>query len=197
MQVIASEKDRRVQQVTVVGGVADMARDLERRLAAYGISVLRHLDVEHSGSCVVPAGTDAIIVLNEMCSHSLSDKAVEQAKARGLPIASVSRKWALAETQLRRVGIIPKNALPVEPVAQEEEKPVNKEIKQAAQVTKQTPGAQQLPPSIESALRMLVEELKAQDGQSTVTQIAIDLDNFGQASVQYTVVAKTTNALVL
>jgi len=56
---------------------------------------------------VLPRAAEAVMIIRDMVSHSISDKANALGKAAGLPIAMVPRKWALALPILQRQGILP------------------------------------------------------------------------------------------
>ena len=82
--------------ILVVGGEESLViGNLRRKLEGLGLYPSHHvtnMKVVES----IPPDCKGVLIITDMCKHSLSNSAVELAKKRGLPFAAVQRKWSQA-----------------------------------------------------------------------------------------------------
>ena len=80
----------------VVGGEESLVNgNLKRKLEGLGLHPSHHvtnMKVVES----IPHDCQGVLIITDMCKHSLSNSAVELAKKKGLPFAAVQRKWSQA-----------------------------------------------------------------------------------------------------
>lgn len=95
-------------QVYVVGGADSLIKgNFGRKLSDSGLEVIGFHTGTKNHFTGLPAATESLIVIKDICSHGLSEQAVAAAKERGIPFAVVQRKWALALPILRVHGLVP------------------------------------------------------------------------------------------
>lgn len=92
-------------RVVVVGGADSFVRgNLTRKLDEHGVEVVGHL-AQTLGKAL-PAGTEGVVIIKDMVSHAMAGQAVDMAKASGVPVAMVQRKFSSALPVLRAKGIV-------------------------------------------------------------------------------------------
>lgn len=96
-----------MKQALVVGGEASFVQDkITQNLQTLDIEVAHHWEWKKQPPDTIPAGTQLVLLLYEMGSHSLFNKAKEAAQKEGIPAVNVSRKFVLLRKSLIDQGII-------------------------------------------------------------------------------------------
>jgi hypothetical protein len=91
--------------VMIAGGHGDMYRDLRRTLEASRPAVVPyHAERMKDFGKPIPADVDLIVILINYCGHGKSEKIVEQAKTRGIPVLPSTHKWAQLSMRLDGLG---------------------------------------------------------------------------------------------
>ena len=62
----------------------------------------------------LPREVEAVVVLKSWCNHSVSDRAVAQARQRGIPFAIVADQWSIARPALAAAGLFRTAPRPVQ-----------------------------------------------------------------------------------
>jgi len=109
------------KKVFIVGGFDSMVwGNFQRHLNENGIEIGGHYE---KGDVLraIPADCDGLIIMYDMTSHALMNKAIELADARAIPYVRCPRKWSIALTNLIQTGFLPEPvvsapALPAAPV---------------------------------------------------------------------------------
>jgi hypothetical protein len=104
----------------VVGGPSTfVTRIIMPRLAAYGIEVVEHWNMEiRQVPDALPRGTQIVIILTDMLGHHISGRAQNLARASGVRVVRTQRKQAIFEQTMRSLGIEP-----IGPIPQEDDEP--------------------------------------------------------------------------
>jgi hypothetical protein len=181
--------------VAIFGGVSDLHRDIERWLAPYGVTILVTYEAMRSAavrSAVLPPGTQAVLLLYEVCGHDMSDRATMLAKAAGIPLVLISRKKSFAWPKLVAAGIVPEASNGVD-----NNKPPEKIV--ATNVlpsSKYVPPQPQLPSKVLEAVQLLVDTMRAEPVLE-VPRLLLEKQPDGKYQVQYEVRAIQTGAVTL
>lgn len=88
---------------------------MQRHLAAHGIIIVGHVDIDGSFRNI-PSNVDGVVILTDFIKHGMANRVIETADSRDLLIANTVRKWSTAKTDLERAGFI-KASPPVVPLA--------------------------------------------------------------------------------
>ncbi len=148
------------RKALLVGGPADLAREIARRLMRdFGVELVGHWEAGKSRSYVngvLPFDADSVVMLYEIMGHDAHDKAATLAREAGVPCARISRKWSVARQQLEVAGFVPSTApaagAPGDAQAAQEDDMVA--------VLQERQHAEQLPADVIEALKMLREAMR-------------------------------------
>jgi hypothetical protein len=101
---LMSEISRTLTRVLVVGGEPSFVnRKLAPRLLRHLLRVTAHWPWKKANG-TFPEDTELLFVLTDMCGHSMSGVAIEEAKRRGIPVVMGMRKHALNIDKLAAAG---------------------------------------------------------------------------------------------
>jgi hypothetical protein len=101
---LMSEISRTFTRVLVVGGEPSfVTRKLAPRLTRHLLRVTAHWPWKKANG-TFPEDTELLFVLTDMCGHSMSGVAIEEAKRRGIPVVMGMRKHALNLDKLASAG---------------------------------------------------------------------------------------------
>lgn len=184
-------------RLMLAGGVSDIHRRFTERLKPYGHTVV-HCVEARSTLGTVPENIDGVLLLYEICGHTITTVLRDVIKARELalnitiPVVRVSRKWAIAQGQLEAAGLIPAvhTITEDEPEAELKESTMDvseKNVGQAVPV--------KLPHEVAQTAQLLVEAMREEPLE--VTKIYFERRHDGQYDVQFEIVMPTGGSLVL
>lgn len=111
---IPAPKNGQYHVALLVGGPADIARELRERLARErGVLVKYHMEWKRPRAFQSPIkrDVDVVIILTDMLGHPDEALVVKTAKSAGVPFIRTQRKWATLGSALSARGIGPSNAL--------------------------------------------------------------------------------------
>ena len=78
-----------------------------RKLEAAGFNVLDWRTITTPATKPLPKGCEGVVIIKTYIDHKLSDGVMTMARAAGIPFASVSHRWTLAEPVMRACHLLP------------------------------------------------------------------------------------------
>lgn len=96
-----------MSKTLIVGGEQAFIKSKWREhLESVGLELAWHWDYKRKRLPEFPPTAEAVILIQDMCSHRHRRKASSGAKKHGIPFAEVSRQWIKALPALERNGIV-------------------------------------------------------------------------------------------
>ena len=97
-----------VHQAYVVGGHNHTRSQIEKKLLKDNIDMAGH--AVHANGCTVPKKATFVLIISDIASHPLTDKAKEEAKLLNIPIVmGVMGNWSLTRQRLMEHNIVETN----------------------------------------------------------------------------------------
>lgn len=94
-------------RLLLVGGNADVKKQIEKHLADFGVRICAHWETSRDVRTTPPKGCTAVLTLKDFISHTLAEQAHTLAARHDLPWCSGTRKWAQLSLALSATGILP------------------------------------------------------------------------------------------